>query len=83
MENNRKNAGRKPIPNEAVELVKQLLKEDKLSYTQISEQVTYHTKGGKEWHISTSAICHIKKSMGLPLLTPSQCGKMRNKYKKW
>lgn len=55
-----KKLGRKGIPDYAVKEVIRLLDENKLSYSQISQRVTYKTKYGKVHHISKAQISKIK-----------------------
>ena len=55
--------GRKPIPEDVVEKVIELLEEGKLSYRKISEKVTYKTKYGKVHHVSHAQVSKIKKEM--------------------
>jgi len=56
-----KKLGRKAIPKSAIDEVKKLLMENKLSYREISQKVTYKTKYGKVHHVSPAMITKIKK----------------------
>ena len=56
-----KKLGRPSIPKEVVDKVIEYLKEGKLSYSQISQLVTYKIKYGKVKHISPAQITQIKK----------------------
>lgn len=56
-----KKLGRPGIPQKTIDEVIQHLKEGKLSYRQISEEVTYKIKHGKIKHISPAQISQIKK----------------------
>ena len=53
--------GRKAIPDNVKKEVFALLKQDDLSYRQISQRVTYKTKYGKVHHVSPAMITQIKK----------------------
>ena len=55
-----KKLGRKSIPQSAINEVIRLLKQGNLSYSQISQKVTYKTKYGKVHHISKAQISKIK-----------------------
>lgn len=55
--------GRPKIPPETVEQVIVLLKEGKLSYRKISQQVTYKIKFGKEKHVSPAQVTQINKTI--------------------
>jgi len=57
-----KKLGRPSIPPDVVQKVLDLLDEGKLSYSQISKQVIYKIKFGKEKHISPAQISIIKKN---------------------
>jgi len=54
--------GRKKIPDEVVQEVVSLLKKG-ITYREISKQVTYKTKYGKEHNISPAQITMIKKNL--------------------
>lgn len=59
-----KKLGRPTIPQETIDTVLQHLSEGKLSYREISEQVTYKIRHGKIKHISPAQITKIKKKLG-------------------
>jgi len=56
-----KKLGRKTIPESVKKQVIALLKQNSLSYRQISQRVTYKTKYGKVHHVSPAMITQIKK----------------------
>lgn len=56
-----KRLGRPSIPQEVVDTVLGYLKGGNLSYSQISERVTYKIKNGKIKHISPAQISQLKK----------------------
>jgi len=71
--------GRQPISSECIEQIKQLIREDKLSYSQISESVYYYTKSGKKRHPSGPFISSVKKSMGLPMCTIQEAAQKKRR----
>ena len=56
-----KSLGRKPLPNNVICLIKKYLKEG-LTYSEISQKVTYKTKYGKVHHVSKGQISKIKNN---------------------